>query len=881
MRKVSTFQRKVILFGTGFLLLLSVILPCATAWGSLTKTQVSQLYVSIFNRASEGEGNDYWQSQPDMAAAASAMLATQPAQDYFGTSLNSNQAFIEHIYLNTLNKEYWDDPVGIAYWVNKLDSGNSRGDVVAQLVGVIEDYAPGGAYYDPDDAVTVAAYNQFTNRVTVSSYMADTVEEPPNGWETITRLDTAGLNVTDDMDSVDQARQFIDTLADDGGEDGDGESSVITVDEPQEIATQEILPTGDAIVIDQPGNPLHGMEIVVPPGAYTDTRNFKVSSASVLTHSLGELFEPLTPMISVENGGDHSEEIMTVQIPVQIPTGWFATAFFFDKDQEKLEPMQLISMENDTVTVATRHFSDFIVTGIPQSILDSYLAQGIQSDFYPGVDDFSFANRGSAIAQGGHCAGQAIGAMWYFSEKPEGDQPLWGLYDNNFNGNPTPSLWQDDSYTYRFCSVLQKDMDWESFEMDFWEQAQGVVWQLVNNQWELKEVPAIGPEGTRNLFALAILLTGEPQFVAIYSNDGSGHAMIVYSVTQDAMHIADPNYPGDINRTIYYSNGAFDPYPSGSNWDAINAGQGENFENILYLAKSTLMPFENIAQRWQEVKDGTIGNGLFPGYEIRYLDEDTGQYELLGENQVFTDKKVGFAVIKTGSYEGLPFSIYRDETALTFDDDSKTDLVPEDNLLGFYVKKKVGDDRHYVDFQYVNVIYSPEPDDVLSGAIPWDISIWGDSTLAIDGEWRYTGNDASLDVQIPETQHYIFSSKIDDPVTFDVSFDNFEVVPTVWIDEESKNKYEVTHLTWEFEERLYLQDTEVDFETGAAAMGLSIQGTDIGRTYQFTLNDHGAVRITARVKVYGNIYDEDDVLVTESHKFMEKTVGLFTLESAF
>jgi hypothetical protein len=29
---------------------------------ALTKTQVSQLYVSIFGRASEGEGNTFWQA---------------------------------------------------------------------------------------------------------------------------------------------------------------------------------------------------------------------------------------------------------------------------------------------------------------------------------------------------------------------------------------------------------------------------------------------------------------------------------------------------------------------------------------------------------------------------------------------------------------------------------------------------------------------------------------------------------------------------------------------------------------------------------------------------------------------------------------------------
>lgn len=696
------------------LILLTILFQSIPAWAGLTKTQVSQLYVSIFNRASEGEGNTYWRSQPDMAAAATAMLATQAAQNYFGTSLNSNHAFIEHIYLNTLNKEYWDDPIGIIYWVNLLDNGKSRGSVVAELVSVIGDYAPGGPYYDPDDQATVMAYNQFNNRVAVSSYMAEVVDTPPEGWETITQLGEIGLKVTDDVNSVNLAKQFIDTLS---GDDNNNGKPLITVGESEDIAAKDIPPTGDIIVINQPGNPLHGMEIIVPPRAYGDTRQFQVSSAPVLSHSFGELFEPLTPMITVENGGDHSEETMTVQIPVQIPQGWFVTAFFFDRDQGKLEPMQLISTENDIVTVTTRHFSDFIVTGIPQSILESYLIEGIRSDFYPGVDDFSFINRGSYIAPGGHCAGQAIAAMWYYSAKPEGDQPLWGIYDNNFSDWPTPDLWEDDSYAYRFCSVLQKDYNVYSFEFDFWTEAQGRVWKRVNNRWQWVDVPGIGPEGTRNMFALAILLTGEPQYVSIRSDAGGGHAMIVHAVTRDALHIADPNYPGDINRTIYYSNGTFDPYASGDDWDEISAGRGKRYETILYLAKSTLMPFEDIARRWQEVKDGTIGNDLFPGYDIKYLNEDTGKFELLGENQVFTEKKIKLN-ISDQSGKTWGWRIYRDQSVLSKDSDNKHDLIPGDNLLGFYIVAKVGDSWEYVDFQYVNVIHEPEDE----GAIPINIS---------------------------------------------------------------------------------------------------------------------------------------------------------------
>lgn len=127
---------------------------------ALTQTQISQLYVAIFNRASEGEGNQYWQTLEQQNTIAQLMIETSDSKTYFGSSLNSNQAFIEHIYLNTLNKTIAQDPSGIAYWKGLLDNGSSRGEVVASLVNAISTYAPNGANYNPSDAKTVAAYNQ-------------------------------------------------------------------------------------------------------------------------------------------------------------------------------------------------------------------------------------------------------------------------------------------------------------------------------------------------------------------------------------------------------------------------------------------------------------------------------------------------------------------------------------------------------------------------------------------------------------------------------------------------------------------------------------------------------------------------------------------------
>lgn len=176
---------------------------------ALTQKQVSELYVAIFNRASEGEGNKFWQTSQTGAAAANDMLATTDAKAYFGTSLDSNQAFIEHIFLNTLNKTYAQDKAGIDFWVNALNSGMSRGEVVASLVATVSDYS------SSTDPITKAAYDQFNNRVEVSNYMANTVEKAPADYSISTKFATSGttgLVVTNSASTVTTAKTSVDTL---------------------------------------------------------------------------------------------------------------------------------------------------------------------------------------------------------------------------------------------------------------------------------------------------------------------------------------------------------------------------------------------------------------------------------------------------------------------------------------------------------------------------------------------------------------------------------------------------------------------------------------------------------------------------------------------
>lgn len=176
---------------------------------ALTKTQISKLYVAIFGRASEGEGNLYWQQQNgDISTIANEMLNTQAAKDYFGATLNDNQEFIKFIYKNSLNKTYEQDPDGIKFWTDVLNSGVSKGEIVKMMIEAIDSYAPGGVNYNPTDIATVNAYNQFANRVEISDYTADNILITPTNFSTSMSFNE-DLLVTYDSNTLQSAKQNI------------------------------------------------------------------------------------------------------------------------------------------------------------------------------------------------------------------------------------------------------------------------------------------------------------------------------------------------------------------------------------------------------------------------------------------------------------------------------------------------------------------------------------------------------------------------------------------------------------------------------------------------------------------------------------------------
>lgn len=446
------------------------------------------------------------------------------------------------------------------------------------------------------------------------------------------------------------------------------------------VASQSIGAAGGVVTVSDPGGPLDGMSIDVPAGAYATAKTFHASYI-LITGDPSPHVTPLTPLIEVDNGRDFAGGVMTVTIPVTIPEGYFAMGFLVD-ESGKLEGMPLVAETPTSITVATAHFSSFLIG----MIADSLLVGTIDTGFRPMTDDWEFPNVGSYIEPGGHCAGQSLTAMWYYTEKTlNGASTLWNRFDNNGN-DPTPDLWVDDSYGYRLASTIQHDIDWDNWLRD--------VFLVLGSSDDALNWRA---------FLYAMLVTGEPQYVAIYSSSG-GHAMIVYKANADTgiLYVADPNYPGNSGRKITYAGGTFAAYESGANKAEIDAGHSTTYDEIRYFAKTALVSWPQLAARWSEFEYGTIGDGVFPAYDLVALDDGGGATPLTDGMAVSGDKlRISLDNVSAGL--SLGFMVRREGQWLTLGADGTCDLLEGNNDLGIYVLGEVDGNWEYVDFQWVTI----------------------------------------------------------------------------------------------------------------------------------------------------------------------------------
>ena len=455
-----------------------------------------------------------------------------------------------------------------------------------------------------------------------------------------------------------------------------------------------IWPEGGTISIDRPGDLLDGVVLTVPAGAYDSDLPFTVRAQPITGQGFGPLIHPVSPLITVDNGGRYADQLMTLRIPAAIPDGAITAAFFYDDADGTLEGVPLVARNSTGVTVATRHFSSIFVTIVLEGLPDI-----IDSGFRPGVDDWQFVNDGSYIAAGGHCSGQSVSAIWYYLERSRsgGASRLYGLYDDD-GGTPTPGFDQDDADGYRLASMVQTDSDFDSWGAQLFEYSEQ------------------SPDSMhRDALRYSMAVTGEPQEILLYDANGRhGHAVVAYRITRDWILVADPNYPG-MHRGIRWDEPKQDllAYSSGPNATDIAQHGTIAFQQILYGAKSALVDWSTIGRRWTEFNSGTIGNDRFPPYTLVAAPVGTAEHGTWAElvNGYQTTSATVSVRLGDLTIAAPHLTVYRGTTRLA----ETSQLVPldvalenGDNELGFLVTGAQGGmPGTYVDFQRLTVVRTP------------------------------------------------------------------------------------------------------------------------------------------------------------------------------
>ena len=339
--------------------------------------------------------------------------------------------------------------------------------------------------------------------------------------------------------------------------------------------------------------------------------DFVIKSYPVVSHTFGSDFNPISPIIEVNNGHDFGNETMLVEVPITKTDNEFAMGFYYDETDGSLEAIPTVELTNEKIVLAVKHFSKIVVGDISLNEMMNLTQNpsgNLDTGFMPTIDDWNYVNYGSQIASGGHCAGQSLTMSWYYTEKhiKENQPSLFGRFDNN-DETDTPNFWEDDNNAYRFSSVVQDSVDFSSSEwMDF------INYSISS------------PKNVFYAFAYAIKVTNTPQLMAIFPADfGMGHAILAYKVEGNKIYVADPNFPGQTDRYVEYDpvNEVFKPYSSGANAADISTNGATAYTNIVYVAKSALINYSLISENYNKLLNDTVGDNEFSQTVVEVLTE--------------------------------------------------------------------------------------------------------------------------------------------------------------------------------------------------------------------------------------------------------------------
>ncbi len=435
------------------------------------------------------------------------------------------------------------------------------------------------------------------------------------------------------------------------------------------------------MTVEAADSPLKGMRLEVPAGSYPDNREFKVSETRITGTTFGDDFEPVLPLIDIDNGGGYSEETMLLKVPVGETEDDFFAAYFYDEASGQLEGIPAASSDAEGLTLALGHFakgtsgasSRIVITLAQRKSLRNRIKRGISVKFTPGKDGWQFKNFGTYPATKGICTGMSLSSMWYYSEKSsKGSLSLYGSLDND-GGDKTSGFDLDDSLGIRLTSAVQLDVGWDQLA------------ERIN--------ASINSSDSYNSLAIArdLWKSGKPVFLLLGETPGSRHVVVAYKVMKDRVYISDPNYPGE-ECSIVFQNNDFQDYEGG----------GHVYTRIVYIGTWSVVP-NKVADRWSELERGSVANDLFPAYTLEAFTAEHAAVPLDGGSTPADQLYVKVKATGTNPSERITVTVYKGTEPALINPEGMFSIDKGANELGFLVEAKTSSEHKWVDFQRMNI----------------------------------------------------------------------------------------------------------------------------------------------------------------------------------
>ncbi len=355
------------------------------------------------------------------------------------------------------------------------------------------------------------------------------------------------------------------------------------------LASATIATGGGTVTVTKSGDPLDGLTLTVPSGAYATSTTLSIRSLAPTGVPTAPGFTIIGPMVTITaDQTGLARKPMTLVVPAKIPAGTVPFVAMYDSTSKRIIPLQTITRDSNSVIAILPHLdgSAIPLTSAPTArsttsfdglslstaqagapyiplitfaIAPGVLLQDWDTGFRPGTDDWAF---GPISTNGtGHpiIAGAAVSEAWYFatglSSTPlRSRYPVAGTATLSNRGGIRFAATTDNNTIGFFLSNIGNIRDiGDSAIIRQIRTGTGFppgAEEIIADSLTLMRV--------RASFALASLsgLRPVPLFVEMRGADSTSYAVVAYSVRGRRISVADATRPGDATLALNFPPGA-------------------------------------------------------------------------------------------------------------------------------------------------------------------------------------------------------------------------------------------------------------------------------------------------------------------------------------